>query len=123
VINSLDGQAMMKLPTLIECNQVPDCRNEIPTREVALEYSHLHDIAHQIPPIDNDANILLLLGRDIITAHQVLEHRVGPGNAPYAQRLALDWVIIGEVCLGKIHKSTCERQENPHSEQQATNII
>ncbi|XP_046544637.1 uncharacterized protein LOC124254832 [Haliotis rubra] len=47
--------------------------------------------------------ILLLIGRDVIETHLVLDQRIGTKGAPYAQRLPLGWVIIGETCLGKIH--------------------
>ncbi|XP_056022195.1 uncharacterized protein LOC130055048 [Ostrea edulis] len=48
--------------------------------------------------------ILLLLGRDLLPAHHILEQRLGPIHAPFAQRLRLGWVIIGDVCLGTSHK-------------------
>ncbi|KAJ8381419.1 hypothetical protein SKAU_G00021970 [Synaphobranchus kaupii] len=31
---------------------------------------------------------------------------LGPHNASFAQRLDLGWVVIGEVCLGNVHKPT-----------------
>ncbi len=37
--------------------------------------------------------------------HKVREQYNGPGNTPYAQRLDLGWVIVGEVCMGGVHKS------------------
>ncbi|KAL0172932.1 hypothetical protein M9458_033243, partial [Cirrhinus mrigala] len=54
------------LPTLIECDNIPDDRSEIPTPQVALHHPHLKVIAGQIPEIDPDAPIMMLLGRDII---------------------------------------------------------
>lgn len=33
------------------------------------------------------------------------EQRNGPHNAPFAQRLDLGWVIVGDVCLNGAHKS------------------
>lgn len=51
------------------------------------------------------ADILLLLGRDVIQAHYVLEHGNGPPNHPFTQRLALGWVIVGNICLGGARKS------------------
>ncbi|XP_050419539.1 uncharacterized protein LOC126832715 [Patella vulgata] len=103
VLESLDQTVQLDLPTIIECNQMPDNRNEIPTPDVARSYSHLHDIAHHIPPIDENAHIILLIGRDVIKAHHVLDHRIGPANTPYAQKLPIGWVIIGESCLGSVH--------------------
>lgn len=64
---------------------------------------HLKPIADKIPPLDLSAEILLLLGRDIIRVHKV---RNGRHNAPYAQQLDLGWVIVGDVCLGGAHRPT-----------------
>lgn len=99
VVESLDGKVSMNLPTLIECNSIPDNRMEIPTPEAAAYYPHLQTIASQIPSLDPAADILILIGRDLIRAHKVRKQRNGPHNAPYAQLLYLGWVIVGDVCL------------------------
>lgn len=104
VIESVDGGTQFALPTLIECNQIPSIRDEIPTPEVAANHPHLHNIAGHIPAFDNQSDILLLIGRDLLEAHHVLDQRIGPRNSPYAQRLPLGWVVVGESCLGKVHK-------------------
>ncbi|KAI3361663.1 hypothetical protein L3Q82_002029 [Scortum barcoo] len=104
IIESMDGKLQLPLPTLIECDMVPDDRTEIPTTEIALHHPHLQRVANKIQPVDQDAAILLLLGRDILRVHKVREQINGPHNAPYAQRLDLGWVIVGEVCLGTVHK-------------------
>lgn len=104
VIESFDGNTQFDLPSLVECNEIPSIRDEIPTPEVASHYSHLQDIAGFIPPLDNQSEILLLIGRDLLEAHHVLDQRIGPRNTPYGQRLPLGWVVIGESCLGKRHK-------------------
>ncbi|KAJ8369536.1 hypothetical protein SKAU_G00095640 [Synaphobranchus kaupii] len=104
IAQPLDGSLSVPLPTLIECNHMPDDRSEIPTPEAAKHHSHLRRIAHLIPALDPDAQILLLLGRDVLQVHKVRGQHNGPNNAPYAQRLDLGWVVIGEVCLGTAHK-------------------
>lgn len=106
VIEGLSGNVSMLLPTLTECDQIPDNRGEIPTPEAAAAYPHLRPIASQIPPLDPSADILLLLGRDIIRAHKVRSQVNGPNDAPYAQCLDLGWVIVGDVCLSGAHKPT-----------------
>ena len=106
VVESLDGNYKYQLPTLIECNDIPSNKDEIASPIVALQYTHLADIASYIPEIDNQANIDLLIGRDLVGVHHVLDHRKSNernGNLPYAQKLPLGWIIIGEVCLGKVH--------------------
>ncbi|XP_048249047.1 uncharacterized protein LOC125378158 [Haliotis rufescens] len=64
IVESLVGHSRLQLPTLIECNQIPDHREEIPVPEVAMHYNHLKDIANCIPPLDNDAQILLLIMKE-----------------------------------------------------------
>ncbi|KAI4899545.1 hypothetical protein NFI96_016157, partial [Prochilodus magdalenae] len=92
------------LPTLIECDLVPDDRAEIPSPDVARHHPHLRPVTNKIPAVDPDAPIHMLLGRDILQVHKVREQINGPYNAPYAQRLDLGWVIMGEACFGAVHK-------------------
>lgn len=105
VIESLDRSTKLEIPSVIECNSLPENRSEIPTPIVAQSYTHLRDVAHLIPEIENEVPILMLIGRDVITAHHVIDHRIGPSDTPYGQKLALGWTIIGESCLGKVHAS------------------
>jgi hypothetical protein len=86
---SLDGSTTLRVLTLTDCNQIPNNRDEIPTPEVTKYYSHLQDITTFIPPVNNDAPILLLLGRDIISVHHVHDQRIGHDNSPYGQKLNL----------------------------------
>lgn len=105
-IESLDGSVVIPLPPLIECQDIPNERSEIPTPNAARHQPHLQSIAKYIPELDHKAEILLLLGRDVLRAHKVREQVNGPHHAPFAQRLDLGWVIVGEVCVGKVHKPT-----------------
>ena len=105
IVESLDGKTKVTLPTLLECNNLPDDRSEIPTPEFTQYFPHLRPVADKIPPLDTSAPILILLGRDILSLHKVREQRNGPHNTPYAQRLDLGWVIVGELCLGGAHKT------------------
>ncbi|XP_052087892.1 uncharacterized protein LOC127724930 [Mytilus californianus] len=102
-VESFDGSMSLDLPPLIECNDIPNVREEIPTPNVAFFHDHLRSISSMIPPLDSDAQILLLIGRDLGEAHHVYDQRTGPQRTPYAQKLALGWVVIGETCLGKVH--------------------
>ncbi|XP_073412079.1 uncharacterized protein [Dendrobates tinctorius] len=106
VVESIDGQMRLPLPTILECNNIPDNRSEIPTPEVASYHPHLKRIERLIPNLDPEAQIVLLLGRDILRVHKVRQHINGSHNTPYAQRFDLGWVIVGEDCLGEAHKPT-----------------
>lgn len=63
MIQPLDGTASLKLPTLTECDQIPNIPDEIATPEVAMHYPHLQDIVDHIPSIDTEADITMLIGR------------------------------------------------------------
>lgn len=105
-IEGMNRKVSMSLPILTECNQIPDNKIEIPTPEAAAAHPHLSHVATQIPPLDPSADILLLLGRDVIQAHKVRRQINGPNEAPYAQQLDLGWVIIRDVCLSVAHRPT-----------------
>ncbi|XP_062413389.1 uncharacterized protein LOC119222763 [Pungitius pungitius] len=103
-VESLDGQTILPLPPLIECNDILIDRSEIPTPDAARHHPHLRRVAAHIPGLDPKAEILILLGRDIVRVHKVRQQVNGPHNAPFAQRLDLGWVLVGDVCLGNAHK-------------------
>eukprot|EP00079_Xenopus_tropicalis_P020479 XP_012811408.1 PREDICTED: uncharacterized protein LOC105946345 [Xenopus tropicalis] len=105
-VESIDGQICLPLPPITECSRIPDNRTEIPTPDAALHHAHLKCITHLIPELDPKAQIMLLLGRDILRVHKARDQINGPHNAPYAQKLDLGWVIIGDVCLGDVHRPT-----------------
>ncbi|XP_061191767.1 uncharacterized protein LOC133200011 [Saccostrea echinata] len=104
VVESIDGSCSFDLPTLIECSDLPNNREEIPSPRIAEQFSHLADIKDSIPELIESAEIELLIGRDLISAHVVEDQRHVTGNpVPYAQKLPLGWVIIGPVCLDAVH--------------------
>ncbi|TWW54220.1 hypothetical protein D4764_0192230 [Takifugu flavidus] len=86
-----DGESDTPSPTVTtsSCTEIPNNRGEIPTLEAAAAHPHLSHIATQIPPLDPSADILLLLGRDVIQAHKVRRQINGSNKAPYAQQLDL----------------------------------
>ena len=102
VVSSIDRSVTMELPVVTECNDIPDDRSEIPTPDVTNYHPHLCDLP--IPPLNPEAEILLLIGRDLLEAHHIIDQRIGARNAPFAQRLNLGWVVIGNVCLGNFHR-------------------
>ncbi|XP_052074220.1 uncharacterized protein LOC127712067 [Mytilus californianus] len=73
VVESLDGQVQLELPTLIECSDLPHNREETPTPDIAIRHNHLKDMADHLSPLDPDCEIMLLIGRDMTEAHHVLE--------------------------------------------------
>ena len=104
VIESLDGRQRHQLANVIECNAIPDSKEEIPTLDIAQAHPHLRSIASKIPKLRPATDILRLVGRDAPPLHKVHESRNGTSDSPWAQRLDLGWVILGNVCLNGAHK-------------------
>ena len=78
---------------------------------MARRFPHLSNIANEIPQLDENAEIQLLIGRDAPELLKVREFRNGPKGAPWAQKTSLGWTIIGQMCLdlvgGPVHLSAC----------------
>ena len=89
-VRSLSG-AEFAVPTLTECDTIPQDKREIPTPDMARSFPHLKAIAHEIPPINETAKIHLLLGRDAPELLKVREFRNGPKGAPGLS----DWPSAG----------------------------
>ncbi|XP_061671887.1 beta-1,3-galactosyl-O-glycosyl-glycoprotein beta-1,6-N-acetylglucosaminyltransferase 4 isoform X4 [Syngnathoides biaculeatus] len=70
-IEALNDEVCLDLPPLIECNEVTSNRSEIPSPEIAHSLAHLRSMAPHIPKIDPKAQILILLGRDLIQVHKL----------------------------------------------------
>ena len=103
VVESLNGECSFEISSLLECDEIPSVRDEIPTPNVAKYHPHLNDISSEIPPVDEKAEILILIGRDISDVHHVYDQRTGRPNSPFAQKIGLGWVIVGESCLQRSH--------------------
>nr|XP_027238609.1 uncharacterized protein LOC113829610 [Penaeus vannamei] len=86
-IQAVDGSLQMSLPTVIECDELPNNRTEIPTPNIARLHPHLKDIGSEISPLDDQAQIQLLIGRDLPEAHHVLDQVTGPPGTPFAQKM------------------------------------
>ena len=89
----------LDIPTFIECESNSQDKREIPTPETASRFPHLKQIAGEIPPLDDNPEVHLLIARD---APEHLKDRSlinGPKGAPWAQCLSLGWTIPGQKCL------------------------
>ena len=104
-VSSLDNTYNLRLPSVLECDEIPNKRAEIPTPEIVQYHEHLKGIP--IPALQPNADILMLIGRDLLEAHHIFDQRINPhiSNAPFAQRIGLGWVIVGEVCKD-VHRQT-----------------
>ncbi|XP_018420774.1 PREDICTED: zona pellucida-like domain-containing protein 1 [Nanorana parkeri] len=61
---------------------------KISNKDNLIDFPHLKSLIDYIPALDPNAQILLLLGRDILRVHKVHEQINGSHNTPYPQRTA-----------------------------------
>ena len=78
-----------RLPTLVACDGIPQDEKEISTPEIAREHPRLRSIAVEISPLDKDANIQLLIGRDAPELRRARAFKNGAKGVSWAQKLAL----------------------------------
>ena len=57
------------------------------TPEIARRFDHLKTIAHEIPPLDTQAKVQILIRRDAPQLLKVRAFKNGPRGAPRAQKL------------------------------------
>ena len=76
----MNGKSSPRHSPLIECDYIPNNLDEIPTPEVARSYKHMRDKEEEIKPLDQDAKITMLVGRDVLPAHHILDFRLSFGN-------------------------------------------
>ncbi|CAB4017795.1 Hypothetical predicted protein [Paramuricea clavata] len=91
-----------KLPNLVECEHVPQDKTEIPTPTTTKHYPHLEEVSKEIPPLDQEAKIGILIGREAPELLKVRAFKNGPKEAPWAQKLALGWTVSGQMCLDRV---------------------
>ncbi|XP_071944669.1 uncharacterized protein [Antedon mediterranea] len=54
---AINREVQIILPNLLECEEIPGNKSEIPTPEVAMAFPHLESIAAKIPSIDKSAEV------------------------------------------------------------------
>ena len=100
-MESLDGHKE-RLPTIIENENIPSDRDEIPSPDLCKNFPHLEQIADMIPSPRNDVEILLLIGRSCPEPLKVRESRNGPRATPWAQRTNMGWTVSGRMCTNGV---------------------
>ena len=98
VANGLNGK-IVDLPTMIECQHIPQDKSEIPTPKMSESFPHLKEISSEILPVDQNSSIEMLIGRDAPNVLKVRQFKNGPRGAPWAQKHIFGWTISGEMCV------------------------
>lgn len=88
---------MVELPKVYSRESITARRNQIPTPEIASKWQHLTKIKDEIPSIQHDVEVSLLIGCNCPKALKPQDVILGNNNDPYAVKTKLGWGIIGPV--------------------------
>ncbi|XP_023197668.1 uncharacterized protein LOC111610010 [Xiphophorus maculatus] len=93
-VRGLNSESRIQLHQAYSRDFIPVDKSYIPTKETALMWPHLRNLADKLPPVQ-DCDVGLLIGYDCPAALAPLEVITGDKNQPFAQRSELGWSIIG----------------------------
>ena len=84
-----------KLETLVTNDGIPDNKDEVASPSTVRSHPHIAHYAKFFNEVDNNAETLLLLGRD--SSDAIFTTRHGQ-KAPYVHRTRLGWTLVGNIC-------------------------
>ena len=84
------------LPPMVVNDCIINNKREIATPEIVKHHSHVAHLSKYFQPIDESAEIVLLLGRD---CGKALQTSCFGHKAPFAHHTRLGWALVGETCL------------------------
>ena len=99
VVADVNGESPVELPRVYTRKEIPADHEQIPSPRLVNRIEHLKEIASEIPPLDPELEIGLLVGSNCPNA--LLPLRVVPnkGNGPIAVRLKHGWTVSGPLHL------------------------
>ena len=110
-----NGQVIIKLLYVRECNNIQENYSEIPVPDVGKAYPQLRHIIMETEPVEPGVPITFLVGRYVLRAYKVREQIEGPENASFAQHLDLGWAIFGESCLDAAVANDADSEVRPET--------
>ena len=94
-VKGMGERQTYRLPTTLENDMIPDTREEVATPEDLEQSGHLAEYAHRFLPVDKEAEVLLLIGRD---AGELMSVNQKGSHYPYALQTPLGWAVVGTTC-------------------------
>ncbi len=98
-ISGFDGKSpeVLKLPKTYTRQHLPIRRHSIPTQERIKKWKHLEQIISEIPKVDDNIPIGLLVGADCAKAKEPYKVIPSADGGPFAVRTPLGWCVSGAV--------------------------
>lgn len=98
IIKGVNENKEFRLPTLLANDFIPDNKNEVASPSIVASLPHVSQYAKHFNNINNDAEVLLLLGRDF---EPTLNSKIFGKRAPYVHQTSLGWALLGYICPKK----------------------
>jgi len=94
IVRGFQSNERLKINNAYTRDFIPADRSHIPTREIALKWPHLRDIANNVASLQS-CDVGLLLGYNCPQALAPLQTVQGKEAQPYAIQTKLGWSIVG----------------------------
>ncbi|KAK7104060.1 uncharacterized protein [Littorina saxatilis] len=95
-VRAYNSDTFVELPPAYSIDYIPLRQSTIPTCNTAKSWSHLQQIAHELPPLLNcDPGVLI--GFNCSHAFLPRQYIVGGDSEPFAVRTDLGWGIVGKT--------------------------
>ena len=107
IVTDVNGDNPIQLPRTYTRDYIPVSHDQIPTKEMVEKWDHLSDIACQIPDVNEDLEIGVLIGSNCPKALEPQRVKTGNGTGPYATLLRHGWTINGPSQIMSNIESGC----------------
>ena len=108
MVQGLNQKERLKMPAVYSSKTIPAEKRHIPSTEIVKKWPHLQQVGSCISPL-MDCEVGLLIGVNCPEALAPLDVIVGPSQAPFAQRTALGWTIVGSTLANEEAIGSCLR--------------
>ena len=95
IVKGVNEEDSYSLPLVYENNNIPDTKDEAATPDIVRKHPGLQHLAHNFAPLDKEADVCLLIGRD---AGDILATTTTSTSAPFAHKTSLGWAVVGAIC-------------------------
>ena len=99
VVKGLDQDMEVKLPATYSRNDIPASKSLIPRPETVLKWNHLKDVAEELHPINESADIGLLIGFNCSVALLPRQIVSAGDTEPYAVKTVIGWGVCGNMSV------------------------
>jgi hypothetical protein len=93
-VRGLQCADIYSLPPVMTSDMIPDCLSEVVSPEAVRAVPHLRHLADRFPPIQHDAAVQLLIGRD---AEELMKTTCYGNRPPFAFKTPLGFAVVGRV--------------------------